>query len=302
MTPPATPVRTRDAGLSKATTLPDIPPVYAVKEPSSRSARRVLSEECRVFSYLSRYSDADKYLVPFYGQDSRSDALIMGLMDGTLENWMQAELKMLDEETRTAKLALAFPCIAMQLIDGLVWLQNKECTHGDIKPTNTLIATPPSSSIPHVVYTDFSSATLRALQEDSTDADGSKPKAPLGGGTWDFLDPVLTNPAVCTHQGPATDLWALAMTLLILILGTSPFACAANSFQRRALIKTGDPLLCATYELRNVKRIAKLSAALGWDVQKWFRLVLVKETGKRVDAGEWRAELERCCVVGASGL
>ena len=291
MTPPVTPVRSRDTSLPK-TDVPHMPSAYAIKEPSGRTAQRVLGGECRILSYLSRFPDAEKYIVPFYGQDMRTESLVLGLMDGTLEDWIQKEMNELSEESRATKLAEVFPILASQLLDGFLWITQKRCTHGDLKPANILVSSSPTTptSPPHAVFTDFSSSILTTSLDPS--------KKPVGGGTYDYLDPTLmTKASATTLPTPETDLWGLAITLLVVVLGASPYHRVASSeVMKREIIKQGDPLAWlgqGDNGGRNMLRLRALEKALAWDVTRWFTAVLVKDASGRVGAGEWRDQLEQ---------
>jgi serine/threonine protein kinase len=291
MTPPLTPVRTVDSGIG-LDKLPITPSLYAIKVPAMTSAKKVLAAEARVLSYLSRFPDAENHIVSFYGLDTRSGALILKAMDDTLEGWIQKELNTLDEPSRAQKLAAAFPSIALALLTSLQWMQDKDCTHADIKPSNILVSSPSLEGAPEPVYTDFSSTILTR-----PDATIETEASPLGAGTWDYLDPSLLSSSSTTSPSSATDLWSLAITLLFLVLGQSPYgAFKSNKFQQREMIKSGSPLQCMGYDdpgIKNVKRVQTLSKDLDFDVQKWLAKVLVKDAGKRAGVEEWRRELER---------
>ena len=87
MTPPITPVHSRNSSLG-TNQFPVIPPLYAIKVPASTSAKKVLQAEARILSYLSRFPDADHHIVPFFGLDTRTGALVLKAMDETLESWI----------------------------------------------------------------------------------------------------------------------------------------------------------------------------------------------------------------------
>ncbi|KAF2008171.1 hypothetical protein P154DRAFT_17211 [Amniculicola lignicola CBS 123094] len=260
-TPPITPTRFRKASLTQDG-LPNLPPAYAIKVPASRSAKAVLSFEAKTLSYLSRFPDSDKYTVPFYGQDMRSEALVLKAMDCTLESWIDTHLNTLSEPLRAQKLAQVFPDLALQLLNGLEWMHDHGCIHADIKPSNILLSPePPTLSstppVPRLVYSDFSSASLSTLTASDQDPTTKPPPAPLGGGTWDYLDPILLtkpSPPPCA----ASDLWGLAITLLCLVLGCSPFdAEGTNVYRRREVIKQGVPMAYLRHgdlEMRNGRR------------------------------------------------
>jgi hypothetical protein len=285
---PITPVRSRGSSTGKVD-LPSKPPLYAIKVPGSNSAKKVLNTEARILSYLSRFPDAGDHVVPFYGQDTRTGALVLKAMDGTLEDWIQNKLNTVDDASRAQPLAAIFPTIALSLIDSLLWMQDRDCTHADIKPSNILTSASPSSSTPDLVFSDFSSTILTTLSTD--DATPS----PMGAGTWEYLDPSLLSSFNPETPSATTDLWSLAITLLFLILGTNPYdAFKGNKFQQREMIKSGSPLQCLQYDdqgIKNVGILKALSKDLGFDVTKWFAKVLVKNKEKRVSTAAWREEL-----------
>ncbi|KAE8847236.1 hypothetical protein PTNB73_03384 [Pyrenophora teres f. teres] len=297
MTPPLTPVKTIDSAIG-LNLMPTTPSLYAVKKPAMTSAKKVLEAEARILSYLSRYPRASDHIVSFYGLDPRNGSLLLQAMDDTLEGWIQKHLNSLDPSSRATKLAAVFPTMAHSLLTSLQWMQDKCCTHADIKPSNILISTTFFGSngiIPKAVYTDFSS-TILAHPDDTTMQ--SQTPAPLGAGTWDYLDPSLLTTATtgAPSPSPSSDLWSLAITLLFLILGSSPYdAFKGNKYQQREMIKAGQPLQCLGYDdqgVQNMKRLVGLGKMLGCDLAAWFRKVLVKDGGKRVGVQEWKTELE----------
>ncbi|KAF2652376.1 kinase-like protein [Lophiostoma macrostomum CBS 122681] len=291
LTPPLTPVKSRTSSLSKVIQNTPAPTAYAIKVPASRSAKQVLYAEAEILSHLSRFPEAETYVVPFYGLDMRTGALVLKAMDCTLDSWISTSLNTLPEPARAARLAEIFPTLALTLIKGLEWMNSKGCIHADIKPSNVLF--PTTSTSP--VYTDFSSATLT----HPTPSQESKPPTPLGGGTWDFLAPALV--AKSSKESPATptletDVWSLAITLLYVIIGQSPFDCAgSNVYRRREMVKQGVPLSYTAYGddgPRNLKRLDMLSKELGVDLKKWFAGALDASGEMQVDVKRWREELE----------
>ncbi|PSN72279.1 kinase-like protein [Corynespora cassiicola Philippines] len=261
--------------------LPQVPPAYAIKVPTSKSAHDVLGTEARVLSYLSRFPGSSDHIVPFYGQDTRTASLVLKAMEGTLDIWTEKELDSLPEPARVEKLATVFPVLALALLDSLIWLHDKGCIHADTKPANILYTT---ASPLQVRFSDFSSSILPLA------ADTSASPPPAGGGTWDFLDPVLLSKAPSGSYPkltPENDTWSLAISLLTVVLGSSPFSSVSNKFLKMDCIKRGTP-----FQWADTKRVLSLSAALGFDVQSWLGKVLQKDTAKRVSLLEWRAQLE----------
>lgn len=223
-------------------------------------------------------------MVSFFGQDTRDSSLILEAMDMTLEDWISTDLNsILDPASRANKLAAIFPKLALSLIDSMTWLHDKECIHADVKPSNILVSLSPF----HAVFSDFSSSILPSSDAQST-------PGPMGAGTWDFLDPSLLSSLNPATPCAATDLWSLAITLLYIILGASPFETFRhNKFQFREMVKSGSPLQCIGYDTVALGRLKDLSRVLGWDVGKWFGMVLVKKKENRVEVEKWRAELTR---------
>jgi serine/threonine protein kinase len=289
---PVAPIKSSDSAIGLYA-FPPVPKLYAIKAPASTSSRRVLREEAKILSYLSQFPDSDDHIVQFFGQDPRNEALVLKAMGGTLEDWIKKNLNNLDNGLRATKLAIAFPRIALTLIDSLMWMQDKNCVHADIKPSNILTTEDPASlaSVPATVYSDFSSTILVAPEIEVHNA------SPLGAGTWDYLDPSLLRSIDAPEASVATDLWSLAITLLFLVIGASPFdGFKHNKFQQREMIKSGQPLQCLAYDdvgIKNMGRMKDLSKALGFDLHKWFAKVLVKDVSKRIVVAEWRDELAR---------
>ncbi|KAF3032909.1 hypothetical protein E8E12_002668 [Didymella heteroderae] len=293
--PPVSPTKSNDSAVGLFV-LPKVPDLYAIKAPASTSSRKVLREEAKILSYLSQFPDSDNHIIQFFGQDLRNEALVLKAMDGTLEDWIKKNLNNLDDNLRARQLASVFPRIALSLIDSLMWMQDKNCVHADIKPSNVLTTESPDDliSVPVTVYSDFSSTILVAPEIEVHNA------SPLGAGTWDYLDPSLLRSIDAPEASAATDLWSLAITLLFLIIGASPFdGFKHNKYQQREMIKSGQPLQCLAYDdigIKNMRRIKNLSKALGLDLHKWFAQVLVKDVSKRIGVAEWRDELARAAT------
>lgn len=280
LTPPITPQRRSRSQPSDSS-----PPVtYAIKTPTSKSARNVLTSEARIYSYLSSLPSYSKFVVPFYGQDPRSGALVLAALPQTLETHIFTDLNRLSEPARTNRLAAIFPSLALHLVRGLEFLHSSGVIHADLKPSNILLHLLPTSAIPIPFYADFSSSIPPAHLTPLSTAKTS----PLGGGTWDFLSPALLS----THADPSprTDLHALAICFLYLIFGASPFdAVGCNVFLRREMVRQNQAVHAGLLDTRNYRRLEGLAGKLGWDVRGWV------ERGLGVgalDIGVWRGELE----------
>ncbi|KAI9692166.1 MAG: hypothetical protein M1822_006396 [Bathelium mastoideum] len=294
LTPPTTPQRLAfDLGAAR-------PKLYAVKVPSRGDARDVLAAEARILSYLTADPASQAHIVHFHGVDERNGALVMDAIPQMLDS-VSGRLESVDENTRGQQMKSMFPCISRNLVKGLAWLHSKGVVHGDIKPSNILMDQRSSLSQPDIsdgnqdepngsnmipLYCDFS-ASHRICSLDGTSPDAScavQSKATAGGGTWEYMAPELLALG-SPDPSPASDVYALAITLLTFLMGTSPFAAmSSNRFMLRHAIKAGEPLRFAhDAELKHVRRLE------GWE--EWLRPALAKKAEARPTAEEWLARL-----------
>lgn len=304
ITPPHTPTMRRDSTLFSIAA-GGSPPMYAVKIPSSTTARSVLNAEAAILSYLNALPDADQHVVPFHGQDTRNDSLVLDALPLTLEAYID-QLNLLPESERCEEMAAIFPLFAQQCVRGLAFLHAAGVVHADIKPSNILLRpcplgrrTPNRRPIYQPLFADFSSSLCPASVLSNTKAASSsspsKPYVPLGGGTWDFLAPSLLNPRSPTLPIPQTDVHALSITLLCLITGHSPFDIAGgNHFMRREMIKQGQAFNCISQDDEANARLRTLEAKLHWirgNVQEWLEEGLWERgpfgDGTGMEASRW---------------
>lgn len=234
----------------------------------------------------------------------------------SLEAFVTRELNPLPEAERAERLRSAWPGLARGLVRGLEWLRAAGCVHGDVKPGNVLLLLQGShDGTLGAVFADFSAAAVVGAfpdDDDGGDAGGGsaggledgpadRNAAPRGGGTWDFLCPsLLARPSPATPS-PATDLYALAVTLLFAVIGGSPFdAAGRNMWRRREMVKLGRVLECAFSGddgWRSEARLTALGESCGWDVRAWLAMGL-RGAERRVGVREWREALEREIGVG----
>jgi serine/threonine protein kinase len=258
ITPPATPTSRNFSTIIQ----PFPPQLYAVKVPADRASNAVLRSEASMLSYLKSFRNANLHIVPFHGLDPRNNALVLSALPCSLENLITEVLASLPEATRTATVASLFPSLAQSLVSSLRWLHATGTIHADIKPPNILlqprIPLSPGSSILSVPFTpllsDFSSAFHISQCAPST--------APaLGGGTYDFLAPeLLTKPY--PDSTFASDVWALAMTLLVLITGTSPYSNAGNRYMKLEWVKKGHPLAFVKADPPSSQRLKNVATSV----------------------------------------
>ncbi|MCJ1469165.1 hypothetical protein MMC07_007798 [Pseudocyphellaria aurata] len=255
----------------------------AIKAPSRRDAREVLEKEARMLTYLQSFSGVSDYLVPFYGFDPAQSSLILGPISLNLEMHVKeagstscittSTKAMFDPIIGTAKWAH----LALRLIDGLVFLHNANCVHGDIKPANILLHDSYPSEFLIPLFCDFSSSRVVCGEtEDEIEH--------VSAITTDFASPELLSSfrsdagAIVT---PASDVFALATTLLMAAIGESPYAGASIEAQKLTMAKEGRPLEFA----RNGNSASRIMR--GKMVEKVLMGALEK-VENRSTAAEWK--------------
>lgn len=165
----------------------------------------------------------------------------------------------------------------------------------------------PSPSSSSSANDPANNTTTSPPSSPTTSTTATAPPPHLAGGTWDFLAPELCrlHPAPAPPS-PATDVYALGVTLLCVVVGESPFEALAggNAFRKREMVKCGDAVGFAREVPR--ARFARVKGEVGkrwrrseddgggqaWDWERWMRRGLVKKAEMRVGAKEWRRELE----------
>lgn len=289
ITPPTTPTRSRRSNSFPKTR----PEYYAVKVAANRSSIKALQEEATILSHLSLFPDCEKHIVPFHGYDTRTDSIVFSALPASLEDLTSNELSRLDEAARVTKLASIFPRIAKALTSSLAWLHAADVVHADLKPANILLR-PDQPLAPGTSLLDVSCTPVLADFTSSfrTDINTTSSTAPaLGGGTYDFLSPELLARPYPPPSG-ASDVYALAITLLNIIIGASPYAAAqGNRFHLLEMAKAGRAVDFAMQEPRSEARLQNTANAIrratGLDVIELLNLGLKKSPDDRISARVW---------------
>ncbi|RDI85800.1 hypothetical protein Vi05172_g3978 [Venturia inaequalis] len=289
ITPPTTPTRSR-----RSNSFPKSrPESYAIKVAANRSSIKALKEEATILSHLSLFSGCEKHIVPFHGYDTRNDSIIFSALPASLEDLVCNELSRLDEASRVTKLASIFPRIAKSLATSLAWLHAANVVHADLKPANILLRSdvpiPPGTSLLDVSFSPVLADFTSSFRTDVNTASSSA--SAMGGGTYDFLSPELLVKPYPPPSG-ASDVYALAITLLNIIIGTSPYAAAqGNRFHLLEMAKAGRAIDFAMQEPQSEARLVNTADAIrratGLDVIALLNLALKKSPDARVSARVW---------------
>ena len=275
LTPPTSPVSTSTPATHGKSLL-------AVKAPLRRDAHKILDSEACILTYLHASPLAENFLVPFHGYDGPAHHILMGPVPLSLESRAKTSAKTARAEFSTSTMfdpvigTSQWAHLALHLIAGLGFLHSKSCIHGDIKPANILLQPSPDPDDPIAytpLYTDFSSSSVTSASTSPEQVSAL---------TSDYTSPELLlslqrGAAIAT---PASDVFALAATLLMAATGESPYAGARMEVQKLGMCREGRPLDFARngeqgsriLKGREVSRVlegAVTSSETRWSVEEW---------------------------------
>ncbi|MCJ1467542.1 hypothetical protein MMC07_006167 [Pseudocyphellaria aurata] len=265
--------------------------MLAVKAPARRDAHKTLQCEARVLTYLHSFSEASERLVPFYGYDSAQSSLVLGPISLNLETRAKTAgaTARINFSTKTmfdpVIGAAEWAHLAVDLIDGLVFLHSADCVHGDIKPANILLQPSSTSNSFIPLFCDFSSARVIPFS-DPSNGEIEEDIEQVSAVTADYTAPELLatlQRGVGAIVTPASDVFALATTLLMAAIGESPYAGARMEVQKLSMAREGMPLEFARNG-NDASRIMK-----GKMVEKVVTGGLKRELAKRLTVAEWKA-------------
>lgn len=259
----------------------------AVKKPSRRDAHKILEIEARTLTYLHSHDEALSYLIPFHGFDVTQNSIVLDAVPLSLEKHAKsAGQRPLSTKTMFDPVigAVDWIDLAEGLISGLEFLHNKGCIHGDIKPANILLR-PDENGKLVPLYCDFSSSRVMSSTTRSEDVEE------VSAVTADYTSPELLESlhnrsnerAVVTF---ASDVFALAVTLIYGAIGESPYASARMEIQKLGMAKDGAPLEYA----RRGEQASRVME--GWAVDRALKGALLKDPRARLKVEEWKHEVE----------
>ncbi|GAM40927.1 protein kinase domain protein [Talaromyces pinophilus] len=302
MTPPSSPVIS-----TYTTTSAKSSRVVAVKTPLRRDAYSILRAEAYILSRITSTSptasDGEKgegeggYVVPFYGYIPSSHALVLQALPLSLSTHIEtcADQARKSFSTRTMfdPVTPNWRGLATQLIKGLDWLHTEVgVVHGDIKPHNILLRPRQPSSLEggemeyDALYADFSSAHFISSPSSTSNSE----EVPTGEGA---LTPPFSAPELLTLSAmksssplttPASDIFALALTLLAAATGDVLVYSGTSAMQRLAMSREGWRALDYVRSGANASRLGRgRDGFVGRVVQRG----ICREVESRATAGEW---------------
>ncbi|KAF2420341.1 kinase-like protein [Tothia fuscella] len=295
LTPPASPTTPKTVGQLASEKRPEF---YAIKTAANRACIAALRHEATILTYLSTKRDHHMHIVTFHGYDESQNGLVFTAMPTSLETVITNNLASQNESNRTSTLATILPPMIKSLVSSLAWLHNTGIVHGDIKPGNILL----KSTGPFDQNADILKGPFQQLLADFTSSFGlvdtimydPSTYAVHGGGTYEYLAPELLSKPYPPPAKPA-DVYAMAITILTVIIGASPFSCAAgNRFRLLDMIKAGQPLEYAQRDHLSADRIFDVAMAVkrssGMDVLRMLKKALRKDPAERLSAKDWYGE------------
>lgn len=183
--------------------------------------------------------------------------IVMELVEGTSLDGLLMERGTLEPHEAAA--------IGAKLMDALDAAHRAGVLHRDVKPANVLL-----EHGGRVVLTDFGIATMEASGDDAM------AKLTRSGDIIGSLDYLPPERAQGREPGPASDIWALGMTLYAAVEGTSPFRRNSAWSTMAAIV---------TEPLPEPRRAGPLTPVL--------LALMAKDPGDRPSADQARGMLER---------
>lgn len=252
--------------------------LFAVKAVKGKLATEVALDESRILSYFMKDYEATEYVVPFHGFSAHHNGLVMDFISLTLGDFAH----FFKGQKFTSKLLVQLQPIASACVAGLDYIHRHNVIHGDIKPSNILLRPIEQGSGLGIqlqgaqfqpLYCDFSAARY-----NSPDCSPSE-----SAGTYDFMAPELFSLfAPDNWTSFATDVYALGVSLLYLVIGQSPYDYAHNTFQRRAMAMSARPLEAAGSNLEAAQKIRQTG------VEIWIAQTIKSKALQRCTASEWK--------------
>ncbi|OJD15398.1 serine/threonine protein kinase [Emergomyces pasteurianus Ep9510] len=300
--PPTPPPR---RPLSSASPFP-----LAVKSPVRRDAHSILRAEARLLTRLSEIPGAENHIVPFHGFISSSHSLVLTALPLSLSVFISNQALAAEAIFSTKTMfdpVLRMPhwlTLAKELVKGLEWLHScGQIVHGDIKPQNILLR-PRKSNIDcsgedllpyEPLYIDFTSSYDPSAIELSPHG----PSPSLSALTPPFAAPeLLTVQSLKSTDGvqsKCSDVFSLAVTLLVAVTGDLLLYPGASNMQRLAMSREGHRVLD---HVRSGAHGSRLPA--GGIVEKILSPAVVKDPESRIKPADWLRMIDD--VITSEGL
>ncbi|KAJ5769291.1 hypothetical protein N7520_003850 [Penicillium odoratum] len=279
--------------------------IYAVKAPARRDARPVLQAEALTLTRLNMTPGYERYIIPFHGYHSETEALVMSAIPLSLSTYIEDQADFMRNKgpsTATMFDPIQGPDswrdLARKLISGLEWLHKiAGLIHGDIKPHNILLRPIPTDepstpsdadAFPYEpLFADFSSA----LDIPSPSSDHLAPVQDASHTSMSAFTPPFTAPELLSLAAlksgevaatPASDVFSLAATLIAAATGDLLLYPGSSNMQRLAMAREGHRILEFTRCGTNGSRLPRAGF-----VEKLLQPAVAKDPTGRIDTSDW---------------
>lgn len=270
------------------------PLVVAVKTPHRKDGYEIIKSEAQILSHLVKLPYWEEHIVPFHGYISSTSSIVLsaiplGLSDH-ITNCTLDLRSMAPSHARTAPVIGSeqmWLSLAGQLIDSLAWLHEVAgIVHGDIKPHNILLRPielsdehSDSQFFPYVpLIIDFSSSCHLHSRTRSPGA--------LSAVTREYTAPELLRSSVLRDPTSlpttASDVFSLAVTLLVAATGDLDVYPATSPFQRQAMASQGWSVIGFARNGAGGARVPRFGT-----VERCLERAVLKDGMGRVDAPKW---------------
>ena len=265
-----------------------VPLLVAVKAPISKASHTILHNEALTFTHLTRTSDHEDFIVPFYGYLPSSASLVLAPIPLPLSDYIRSRSR-INTADQSGVIYLepilgsisTWLSLANKLITSLAWLHGEAgVVHGDIKPGNILLS-PNRSSVGFPfdpLLIDFSSSHILNSTISSPNT--------LSALTLEFTAPELLCPSVLRDSSStatlASDVFSLAVTLIVAATGNS-MVYQGNLWQRQYMATQGWNVLDFVRNGEGGLRVPK-----GGVVERVVEAAVTKIEQGRIEAAKWK--------------
>lgn len=265
------------------------PLVAAIKCPTRKDAITILREEAKTLSHLRSCDPDEDHVAAFYGIVDEESSLVMAAHPLSLEDHIKSCAIIAESSRTTSNMKIpalgsikTWLSLASKLVNTLDWMHNDaSIVHGDIKPGNVLlrpILNPTNDEFPFTpLFIDFSSS-------QRLDSNTIVPNT-LSAITTEYTAPELLSVAVLNDPKSCatieTDIFSLAVTLLVAATGDTLVYSGCSSQQKLMLAKQG------AFVIANVRNFSSRVPRHGI-VSKILEKAVVKKDAGRITTTDWK--------------
>lgn len=266
------------------------PLLVAVKYPARKDAVTILRNEAKTLSRLQELDPNEQHIATFYGIIDKDSSIVMAAHPRSLKDHIRAcaqnaaSMPISHATSPVVGNTSIWLDLAEKLIDTLDWMHNDALiVHGDIKPGNILLRPVVHKVDPQTrlafdpLFIDFSSSQRLDTQDITPNT--------LSAVTKEYTAPELLTVAVMKDPNscatPASDVFSLAVTLVVAATGDPTVYTGCSAFQRQYFATQGTSIL------GNLRSFSNRLPRQGVVSRVLERAVLRKDLG-RISTDAWK--------------